>query len=266
MTWLRRVARNVTNLAAAVTFYEALGFKAIARAANDSELAAALEVERAVSLRLRLGAQELELTQPMPKGTAYPTGAKSDDVGFQHIAILTWDIATMQGRALRAGAMPISHGGPQLLPKASGGVIAWKFRDPDGHPLEFLEMPVSPLKHNGALSYGYDHSAICVTDMARSIRCYEALGLRLQHRHLNRGATQARLDGLALGMVEVVAMATPRAPPHVELLGYPGTIEMSQFGRLNDIAADRLVFAYTGGRIVLRHDPDGHVLMLDGRQ
>jgi catechol 2,3-dioxygenase-like lactoylglutathione lyase family enzyme len=265
MTWLQRVARNVTNLAAAATFYEALGFKAIARAANDSELAAALEVERAVSLRLRLGAQELELTQPMPNGIAYPVGAKSDDVAFQHIAILTWDIAAMQDRALRAGAMPISHGGPQLLPKASGGVIAWKFRDPDGHPLEFLEMPDSPLKH-GALAYGYDHSAICVTDMARSIRYYEALGLSLQHRHLNRGAAQARLDGLVLGMVEVVAMTTPLAPPHVELLGYPGTIEVSQFGRLNDIAADRLVFACTGGRIVLRHDPDGHVLMLDGRE
>jgi catechol 2,3-dioxygenase-like lactoylglutathione lyase family enzyme len=263
MIRLRRVARNVTNLAAMTGFYEALGFKPVTEAANDPALAALLEVERAVSLRLLLGAQELELTQLTPTGAAYPAQAKSDDIFFQHIAIRTRDIAVMQGRALRAGAIAISRGGPQLLPKASGGVIAWKFRDPEGRPIEFLELPDERLIHDGALTSGYDHSALCVTDLGRSIGFYEILGLRLQHRHLNQGAAQGRLDGLERGLVEVVAMAPPCTPPHVELLGYPGAVEPGQVTRLNDIAADRLVFASTGNRMMLR-DPDGHVVMMDG--
>jgi catechol 2,3-dioxygenase-like lactoylglutathione lyase family enzyme len=262
---LLRVARNVSNLAGAARFYEALGFSALAAAANDALLAAALGVERAASQRFLLGTQILELTQLMPNGAPYPTGAKSNDVGFQHIAIRTHDIAAIQSRALRAGAMPISHEGPQLLPKASGGVIAWKFRDPEGHPVEFLEMPDVASKAGDALTSGYDHSAICVTDAERSIRFYEAFGLSLRHRHVNRGPAQARLDGLEIGLVDVVAMTPTETSPHVELLAYPGTIEAGQHAGLSDIAADRLVFAGAGGGIELTRDPDGHVLILDGR-
>jgi catechol 2,3-dioxygenase-like lactoylglutathione lyase family enzyme len=265
MTRLRRIARNVGDLTAAANFYEALGFRKIAVAANDPQLAMALNAEQAMSLRLQLGRQELELTQIFAQGGAYPTGAKSNDVCFQHIAIKTRNIAFMQSRALLAGATPISKHGPQLLPKVSGGVIAWKFRDPEGHPLEFLEIPALDRRHQMELTYGYDHSAICVTEMKRSIQFYEGLGLTLLHRHANRGPEQARLDGLEHGMVEVVAMVPPHSPPHVELLGYPGMITASPM-RLNDIATDRLVFAGPPGQIGLIRDPDGHVIVHDGRE
>ena len=162
-----------------------------------------------------------------------------------------------------SGKVPITHNGPQRLPKASGGVIAWKFRDPEGHPIEFLELPSERQTHDEALTSGYDHSALCVSDVERSIGFYEALGLRLQHQHLNQGAAQARLDGLERGLVEVVAMTPRHATPHVELLGYPGVVKSGQVTRLNDIAADRLVFASTGNRMMLS-DPDGHVLIMDG--
>ena len=39
------------------------------------------------------------------------------------------------------GWTPISTSGPQLLPAASGGVSAFKFRDPEGHPLELIAFP-----------------------------------------------------------------------------------------------------------------------------
>ena len=44
-------------------------------------------------------------------------------------------------RARDAGATPISRGRPVTLPKSAGGVTAVKFRDPEGHPLEFLQFP-----------------------------------------------------------------------------------------------------------------------------
>lgn len=265
MTVLRRVARNVADLATAAIFYKALGFEALGQAKDDVALATALGVERATSLRLVLGAQQLELTQCVPPGVSYPRAAKSDDARFQHIAIVTQDICEIQRHALRAGATPISYDGPQQLPKESGGAMAWKFRDPDGHPLELLQIRDGGALRGGPLTSGYDHSAICVTDVARSVRFYHALGLSPQHRHLNHGAAQARLDGLDACAVEVVAMIPARAPPHVELLGYQGMIVATHPTRPNDIAADRLVFSNPGGRLLLRGDPDGHFLLLDGR-
>lgn len=115
------------------------------------------------------------------------------------------------------------------------------------------------------LASGYDHSAICVTNVARSVRFYQALGLSVQHRHLNHGATQARLDGLAACAVDVVAMVPAGAPPHVELLGYQGVVAATHPARPNDIAADRLVFRNSGSELIMRRDPDGHFLLLDGR-
>ena len=44
-------------------------------------------------------------------------------------------------RARDAGAAPISREGPVTLPRSAGGVTAVKFRDPEGHPLEFLQFP-----------------------------------------------------------------------------------------------------------------------------
>ncbi len=265
MTLLRRVARNVFNLPAAMVFYGALGFRALGPAQEDAGLAAVLGIKRAVSLRLALGAQQFELTQCAPPGATYPAAAKSDDACFQHIAIVTRNIFAMQDIALRAGATPISSNGPQHLPTGAGGVLAWKFRDPDRHPLEFLQMPDNFAPSGGALTSGYDHSAICVTNVARSVRFYQALGLSLRHTHLNHGAAQARLDGLETSIVEVVAMAPARAPPHVELLGYQPMAALHHAMQPHDIAADRLVFNKPGGGLALRHDPDGHFILLDGR-
>ena len=264
MMELRRVARNVSDLAAASAFYSMLGFEAVGPATENAELALILEVERVVSLRLALGAQQLELTKCEPEGAVYPIAAKANDICFQHIAIVTRDIFAMHERALRAGAVAISFQGPQQLPAESGGAIAWKFRDPDGHPVEFLQMAERSAWNGKALTSGYDHSAICVRDAARSIRFYQSLGFALGHRHVNQGAAQARLDGLEVSTVEVVAMVPAHAPPHVELLAYQGDAMAGRAMRPNDIAADRMVFATPGARAVLQMDPDGHFLLLDG--
>lgn len=261
---LLRVARNVTNLAQACAFYEAaLGFLPF-YSGEDAALAEALSVTTVASARLRLGGQELELTECQPAGAPYPRDWQSDDLLFQHIAVVTADIHRAAKQALRAGAEAISSYGPQLLPAESGGVWAWKFRDPDGHPLELLQFPTGS---NGMLHLGYDHSAIGVSEVQRSIGFYTALGLELGHRHLNHGVEQDRLDGLVVSEVEVVALMPPGAPPHVELLCYKRRdVRASTEVRANDIAADRLVFGNAPGELALREDPDGHFLLLDGRK
>jgi catechol 2,3-dioxygenase-like lactoylglutathione lyase family enzyme len=266
---LLRVGRNVADIAGAEKFYrEALGFQAVGEAVEDSRLAGKLGVERVRVLRMRLGAQEIELSECFPAGAAYPPHRRSNDQWFQHIAIVTADMAAAYAQVMRHGAVPISRNGPQRLPASSGGVTAFKFRDPEGHPLELLEFPPGAggfwERKSGGLTLGFDHSAISVRDLIQSIAFYTKLGLLQTAATVNQGGEQERLDGLDAVQADVVALEFgERAPPHLELLHYrqpPGRLAPG-IG-LNDIAADRLIFSTAGDERLLRRDPDGHTLML----
>jgi catechol 2,3-dioxygenase-like lactoylglutathione lyase family enzyme len=260
VTALCRVGRNVSNLDAAAEFYtNALGFHPAGPVTEDKELSALLGVAAVRLLRMRLGAQEIELTQCFPPGGAYPWAMRVNDPGFQHIAILTTEIDAASRQAVHLGAAPISVR-PVRLPASAGGVNAFKFRDPDGHPLEFVKFP----EHEE--STGFDHSAISVTDVARSIEFYTAIGLTLGARTFNQGAEQDALDGLHAVSVDVVALHPEVPTPHVELLGYrspqPGFAAPYMPA---DLCADRLIFGSTSGALKLLRDPDRHVILIDGR-
>jgi catechol 2,3-dioxygenase-like lactoylglutathione lyase family enzyme len=254
MNRLLRVRINVSDLARLADFYcEALGFVVVQTA------------ERGV--RLRLGAQTLELVQPEVPGAPYPADSRATDVWFQHVALVVSDMAAAYAHLCRHAMTPITIGGPQRLPPSTGRVQAFKFRDPDGHPLELLAFPPGAgdahWQSGDALFLGYDHSALVVSDVTRSIAFYEALGLVVAGRTLNHGPEQERLDDAPGVRVDVVALrAAAEATPHVELLGYqvppvtplPGPLAPS------DIASSRLVFE--SDRAAELHDPDGHAIVL----
>jgi catechol 2,3-dioxygenase-like lactoylglutathione lyase family enzyme len=252
---LKRVARNVTDLASAEKFYtEALGFKPVGAIGQDPELATLLQIRQIRILRLRSGDREIELSQCFPAGALYPR-ADANFVHFQHIALLSPDIQAAYTKALAAGAAPISTNGPVRLPPASGGVTAVKFRDPDGHPLEFIQNPAQ----------GYDHSAISVLDAARSANFYAGIGVILESSQRNHGPEQDALDGLTNADLAVVALRPSQPSPHVELLCYHNPKAVPVHWAVTDICADRLVFAADANGLRLLRDPDGHVVLLDGR-
>ena len=90
--------------------------------------------------------------------------------------------------AAQPGWNTISTDGPQVLPASSGGVTAYKFRDPEGHPLELLAFPPDAIparwqKVSATGCLGIDHSAISVVDTDQSIKFYERLGLGAQAAH-----------------------------------------------------------------------------------
>ncbi|MGI9170198.1 MAG: VOC family protein [Caulobacteraceae bacterium] len=259
---LSRLQLPVADLARTERFYRrALGFEASASA----------EASAAESATLRLGAQTIDLVAHRPPGAPYPADSRCIDLCFQHLAIVVADLAAAYAQLRAAGGFTaITTDGPQNLPPASGSVGAFKFRDPEGHPLELLHFPPAgapPRWRNpapGALFLGVDHSAITVADTAASVAFYEGrLGLTVTARSLNRGVEQERLDDTPGAVVEVTALSpADPASPHLELLCYrapAGGRPMQKGGRDSDIAATRLVFE--GGRGALR-DPDGHRLTL----
>ncbi len=254
---LDRIGLNVADLPAAIAFYEtALGFSASAIETGDAALLGVQSVRRAM---LRRGRQRVELTQCDPPGAPYPSGSAANDLWFQHCALATGDIATAYARLRAAAFTPISRDGPQTLP---GGIVAFKFRDPDGHPLELIQFPDG----DPATAGGIDHSAISVRDVERSIAFYAAgLGLTERAWQVNTGPAQDALDGLADVSVDVVALTPVAAAPHLELLSYRVPQGRARPpGLLSDIATSRLVFrAERGAGTRVLRDPDGHVSVVE---
>jgi catechol 2,3-dioxygenase-like lactoylglutathione lyase family enzyme len=275
---LLRVERTVADLPRALAFYRsALGFATAADldahpqaqvhagsqalggapARADARSAGAAEARLLAAGPLKaasvtLGDQELRLMAFDAPGRAYPCTGSAADLWFQHIAVVASDIEAAWRRLQDHGACAITRGGPQRLPASAGGVSAFKFRDPEGHPVELIHFPVgtgAPIWQQRTLwglTLGIDHSAISVADPERSIAFYAGiLGLGVAARQVNRGVEQERLDDLPDVEVDVVALQPAlAATPHIELLGYrrPRPRAAPTAATANDLAADRLVF------------------------
>ncbi len=295
---IRLVAAQPEQLA---EFYEsAFGFMRTKSAATDAASLAKLSGKPDATVRLltlRLGEQEIELVGFHAIGRSFPPVAGWSPL-FQHFAIVVADMAAAYAQ-LRAqpGWSAISIGGPQVLPPASGNMTAFKFRDPEGHPLELLAFspestPEHWKRHRAGVALGIDHSAISVADTSRSIAFYERFGLNRIGGSLNFGPAQEKLDDIPHVRVEVTALASQSHPtPHLELLCYRGGYDRTSHSlAVNDIAATELVFAVNdkaalhaiaaenrdarisgpvtckdGPTRALFRDPNGHLLCLESR-
>lgn len=233
---LIRVALVAHNAASLALFYQtALGFSQ-------------------AGTRLRYGDSEVELLEFDPPGRAFPPGQAANSLSFQHFAIVTPDIAvaydTLRGVA---GWRAISTDGPVQLPAASGGATAFKFRDPEGHPLELIQLPDGTTPR-------IDHSAIVVRDTAASTAFYAQFGLGRQGGSHNSGAAQDALDGLQGADVQVTRLGDAAGRLHLELLCYRNVLATPPAAS-NDVAATRLIFNKGLAGIVT--DPDGHRLHIE---
>ncbi len=270
-------------------FYErALGFTCGGSRILDEPAFGAklgLPAARAQGVSLRLGGQHLDLLRIEPAGLPYPQDVPGSNALFQHFAIEVRDLPRAMRRLnAQPGWTAISVGGPQTLPPASGGVTAFKFKDPEGHPLELIT-PAQPAPD--VRRPRITHSAISVASTARSTSFYAQLGLVMTGGSINVGPEQARLDAMPTARVAVTALSACGAPaPHLELLCYgEQSVRPPVAARPNDIAADWLVFSVRAEehlRSLLRMcagiaprrfadgtlrgllpDPDGHWLCLE---
>lgn len=225
-------------------------------------------------LACRLGRERIEFART---GSTASALAPSNATAFQHLAIIVSEMDEAM-RRLRSveGWTAISQAGPERLPASSGAVTAFKFRDPDGHPLELLAFPddaaPAPWQSRDGLFRGIDHTAITVADTERSVAFYRDLGFEVSSRGVNTGDEQARMDGVENPTVDVTGL-TPSggSPPRLELLCYrmPGTIQRPV--EHDDGLATRILLsadepAAEGPLPRSIVDPDGHRLVLPGHR
>ena len=178
--------------------------------------------------RLRLGEEHIDLMQFLaPEGRAVPADSRSNDLWFQHIAIVVADMPAAYAR-LRAHNVRHASPGPQRLPdwnRNAGGIEAFYFKDPDGHPLEILAFP----RDKGAAKWhrptdrlflGIDHTAIVVDDTEVSLRFYrDGLGMRVAGESGNYGIEQERLNNVFGARLRITGL-TAGSGPGVEFLDY----------------------------------------------
>jgi catechol 2,3-dioxygenase-like lactoylglutathione lyase family enzyme len=227
---------------------------------------------------LQLGEEPVDILQFDIPGKPYSDAVSPYDMSFQHFAIVVSDMAAAISHLRSvAGWTPISTNGPQRLPQRSGGVTAFKFQDPDGHPLELLEFgehaipPHWQERSRQGIFLGIDHSAISVRDTGVSAAFYRSIGLNVTAQTYNHGTEQARLDGILGPHVEVTAMSAQRSTPHLELLCYRSRAHRPPLDvASNGVAATRIRFAADDPdkKSTIRSqrfitDPDGHHLFVE---
>ena len=179
-------------------------------------------------VRMRLGDEAIELTEYLtPRGRPIPVDSRSHDRWFQHIAIIVSDMDRAYA-SLRQHRVEHASPAPQRLPDwnaNAGGIRAFYFKDPDGHPLEILWFPggkgdLKWHRPSDRLFLGIDHTAIVVSDTAQSLRCYrDTLGLRVVGESENYGPEQERLNNVFGARLRITTLRAPTGPG-VEFLEY----------------------------------------------
>jgi len=227
------VGLTVANMDRSVRFYtDVLTFTLVADTTIDApSLGRLVGVgnARVRVVRLQLGDEWLELTQYLRgSGRAPPGDSRSNDRWFQHVAIIVSDMDRAFARLEAAGVQGASAGGPEELPAwnpNAGGIKAFYFRDPDGHPLEILQFPVGkglPKWHDttGPLFLGIDHTAIVVRNTERSLAFYrDVLGLSVAGRSDNYGPEQEHLNNVPGAHLRITSLRGADGPG-VEFLEY----------------------------------------------
>jgi len=225
------VALTVSDMDRSIAFYrDVLTFEKRSDAEFTGEAAEHLTGvfgARVRIVRLQLGDESIELSEFLaPQGRPMPADARSNDRWFQHVAIVVSDMKTAYTR-LREHRVRHASSGPQRLPDwnpNAGGIEAFYFRDPDGHPLEVIAYPKGKgdprWQEKRRLFLGIDHTAIVVSDTDASIAFYrDVLGMKVAGASENYGTEQEHLNNVFGARLRITALRAAKGPG-IELLEY----------------------------------------------
>lgn len=230
-TSVESVGMTVSDMDRAVEFYSALTFQKVSDVevlGDDFEHLEGVFGARMRIVRMQLGNEFLDLTQYLaPPGRPIPADSRSNDLWFQHIAIVVRDMDEAFEK-LRALKVQFVSTGPQTLPpsiKAAAGIKAFYFRDPDGHNLEIIYFPPGKgdsrwQEKTDRLFLGIDHTAIGISNTEASLKFYrDLLGLHKAGESENFGTEQEHLNQVFGAHLHITGMRSD-AGPGVEFLEY----------------------------------------------
>jgi catechol 2,3-dioxygenase-like lactoylglutathione lyase family enzyme len=226
------VATTVADMERSIRFYtEVLSFEKVSDFSISGEAFEQLlgvSGEKARIVRIRLGDETLELIQFIgTTGRPIPFDSHSNDRWFQHVAIIVSDMDRAYA-VLRKNKVEHASSAPQTLPEwnpTAGGIKAFYFKDPDGHPLEILSFPAGKgeakwHQPTEKLFLGIDHTAIVVADTDESLNFYrDLLGMRVVGESENYGPEQEHLNAVFAARVRITALRASTGPG-IELLEY----------------------------------------------
>ena len=188
---------------------------------------------RTRTVRLQLGTEAIELVDFLaPEGRPIPPDSRSNDLWFQHVALIASGMDAAY-RRLREHNVTHASSGPQTLPAwnpTAGGIKAFYFKDPDGHNLEILQLPPGKgdprWQAKDRLFLGIDHTAIAVEDTERSLAFWrDTLGFQVAGQSENYGPEQEELNGVFGAHLRITGLKALGGGIGVEFLDYrsPGT-------------------------------------------
>ncbi|MEI6410494.1 MAG: VOC family protein [Bacteroidota bacterium] len=305
VTAVTGVSITVGNLDREIDFFvKNLDFKKIKTEKLTGKSAAALfglgDKKIAVEIvTLQLGQEQIRLlhfegTRP---ARPVPSDTRSNDLWFQHLAIVVSNMDTAYQKLLKNKVQHVStfpETLPDYLPNAAG-IKAFYFRDPEGHNLELIWFPPGKgapkwqAAPNAPTFLGIDHTAIAISDTDNSLVFYrDLLGLVVGGHSENYGTEQehlnqmfgARLDinglhaemGFGVEFLRYIAPPGGRTiPPDsqpTDLWHYqteflvddmPGLLQ--KLGKLGMSKISTSVTEVDDAQTLLVRDPDGHAVL-----
>ena len=225
------IGMTVSDTDRAVEFYSALSFQKVSDVevlGDEFEHLEGVFGARMRIVRMQLGNEYVDLTQYLaPPGRPIPADSRSNDLWFQHIAIVVRDM-DQAFEKLRALKVQFVSTAPQTLPpslKAAAGIKAFYFRDPDQHNLEIIYFPPGKgdprwQEKTDKLFLGIDHTAIGISNTDASLKFYrDLLGLRKAGESENFGTEQEHLNQVFGAHLRITGMRADGGPG-IEFLEY----------------------------------------------
>lgn len=229
---IESVGITVKDMDRAVKFYtEVLDFKKISDREFSGEEFEKLEGIFGLHIRvvrMQLGNEFIELTDYLTAGgKSIPEEMQSNDLSFQHIAIVVGDMDKAYARLRKYNVEHVSTA-PQTLPlsnMAAAGIKAFYFHDPDNHNLELIWFPKGKgqpkwQQAGGKIFLGIDHTAIGISNTGSSLLFYQQLlGLERKGESWNKGIEQEHLNNIEGASLHITALRSA-AGPGIEFLEY----------------------------------------------
>src|SRR5437868_14035666 len=225
------VGLTVSDMDRAVAFYSALTFQKVSDREVLGEEYEHLEGvfgARMRIVRMQLGDEHIELIEYLaPPGRPIPADSRSNDLWFQHVAIVVRDM-DQAFEKLRELKVQFVSTAPQTLPPsipAAAGIKAFYFHDPDRHNLEIIYFPPGKgdprwQAKTDKLFLGIDHTAIGISNTDASLKFYrDFLGFRKAGESENFGTEQEHLNQVFGAHLHITGMRA-NAGPGIEFLEY----------------------------------------------